>query len=107
MTPPTTEVFDYRAWQFWLNVIIAIGVLLNTVYTWWSNRSKVNSTRFNDLEKRITKVESNKGCDQHAEFDKRQREVETKVNLILGRMEGVGNSLDIIQQHLMTEKGNR
>ncbi|WP_321532280.1 hypothetical protein [uncultured Desulfuromonas sp.] len=105
---------DYSAWQFWLNLIIAIGVVLNTAYTWWSNRSKVTAKTFaehaaqlENIRNRMTKVEANSGCSQHSDFDVRLRKVEIVVGKTDGRLEGIGNALDNIQNFLMTGNGNR
>jgi len=104
---------NYQAWQFWLNTAAFILAGMSGAYTWWSNRSKATDKKFaehdDELEKirtRMTKVEASGGCSQHAELDVRVRKVEIVVGRIDGRMEGVGNALDNIQNFLM-EKGPR
>lgn len=41
---------NYTAWRFWVDMVVLAFVILNTAYTWWSNREKVNSKRFKTLE---------------------------------------------------------
>lgn len=101
-----TPEMDYTAARFWMDVLQSAGVILLGIYTWWVNREKVTSSRFTALETRLTKVEASGGCSQHAELDVRVRQVEVVVGRIDGRMEGVGNALDNIQNFLM-EKGPR
>jgi hypothetical protein len=103
---------DYTAWRFWADMLVLLTVLANTAYTWWSNRNK----RFSGLERRMDhtervnqelaeKLAARPSCSHHDTFDIRLRKVEGIVEKTDGRMEGVGKSLDIIQQHLMNQGG--
>jgi len=98
-----TPELDYTAARFWMDLIQSAGLVLLGIYTWWVNRAKVTNGKFRDLETRMAKVESRSGCAQHSDFDKRIRLVQESVSAINGRMEGVGHSLNIIQEYLMTK----
>jgi len=103
---------NYVAWKFWLDVAQLLGIVAVGLYSWWSNRSKATQKRFNRHDSRLGSVEveldhikqavEQRGpCQLHGQFDKRLRLIEGGVEKIDGRMQGVGNSLDLIQQHLM------
>ena len=101
-----TPELDYGAARFWMDVFQNGGLIALGVYTWWVNREKVTAERFARLEKRLTKVELSGGCAGHGDFDKRLRLVEEAVSAINGRLKGIGHSLNIIQEYLMT-RGER
>lgn len=44
---------DYAAWRFWMDVLVLLFVGANGLYTWWSNREKVTSKRFELLEAKV------------------------------------------------------
>ena len=44
---------NYTAWRFWLDIFVLVGVIANTVYTWWVNRERINNKRFVSLEKSV------------------------------------------------------
>jgi len=103
---------DYTAWKFWLDVAQLLGIIGVGAYTWWTNRSKATQKKFKGLEERISVVEfegsslkkafkARPPCLHHAEFDLRLRGVQEGVSNIEGRMVGIGNSLDLIQTHLI------
>ncbi|MEW6670213.1 MAG: hypothetical protein AB1427_00835 [Thermodesulfobacteriota bacterium] len=45
----------YHYWQFWLQMVQLIGIVVIGIYTWWTNREKVNASRFESLEKDVAK----------------------------------------------------
>ena len=44
---------NYVAWRFWADMGLVVIAGGNIVYTWWSNREKVNSKRFAKLEEDV------------------------------------------------------
>lgn len=52
MTPTPT---NYAEFKFYLDIIVLIGVIGNTGYTWYTNREKVTSQRFAKLEEEVVK----------------------------------------------------
>jgi hypothetical protein len=50
VTPPAT---NYAEWKFYIDIVVMILVAGNAGYTWWSNREKVTSQRFEALEKDV------------------------------------------------------
>ena len=86
-----------------MDLIRSAGFILLGIYAWWVTRAKVSNGKFRELETRMSKVESRSGCAQHGDFDKRIRQVQESVSEIKGRMEGIGRSLNIIQEYLMTK----
>ncbi|MGE4334543.1 MAG: DUF2730 family protein [Pigmentiphaga sp.] len=102
MTPSPS---NYQAWQFWFNVGYSVGLLALGVYTWWVNREKVTASRFSGLETRMQRVETRLAnlptCASHSKMDQDIDEVKGAVKRIEGRMEGIGNALDLIQTHLL------
>ncbi|MFH1984135.1 MAG: hypothetical protein ABIL58_20030 [Pseudomonadota bacterium] len=46
----------YSAWWFWVNIAQMCFTALMYAYVWWSNREKVNATRFKGLEDEVKKM---------------------------------------------------
>lgn len=44
---------DYAAWRFWFGVAQFAATIAVWIYVWWTNRAKVNATRFAELEKQV------------------------------------------------------
>jgi|SRR6185369_75747 len=76
MTPVVPT--NYAEYKFYLDIVVLVGVVANTGYTWWSNREKVTSQRFVALEKEVAerikptdlktaKADRDKLCASHKE----------------------------------------
>ncbi len=65
----TLPQLDYAAWKFWISILQLIGIIGLGVYSWWTNREKVNNKRFRQLKVDIDK-----------QVDKLQLEVDTKIS---------------------------
>ena len=50
LTPST-----YAEFKFYLDIVVLLGVIGNTCYTWYANREKVTSRRFVKLEEEVVK----------------------------------------------------
>lgn len=107
---------NYPAAMFWMNFTLAIINLVGVVYVWWSNREKVTTAKFDELKRHINQVEGTvkqieievkhrPDCQHHQGFEDRLDAMNGKLNriegMVEGRLEGIGNSLDLIQQHLL------
>ncbi len=46
---------NYAVWKFWIDVVVLLVVAGNWLYTWRSNREKVTTVRFEELEKAVAK----------------------------------------------------
>lgn len=73
---PVTPPPSYDAYKFYLDIVVLLGVLGNTGYTWWSNREKVTSRRFAALENEVServkladlkeiRAQRDKKCEEH------------------------------------------
>ena len=105
MTPSPT---NYSAWQFYLNIVVALGVVLNTGYTWLSNRKKGNDKRFTALEasldSKIGKEEANEylgRCTAHREqtdsLENQVRATESALQLLEQEIKYLPSSTEIQQ----------
>ena len=122
MTPET----DYRALMFYSGILQWVINGLIVIYLWIRDRKQASKKELNDKlksqdnrlaaqEKDILllqqKIERLPPCSHHdglethmKELDGRMEDVQAKTNKICGRMEGFGNALDLIQQHLLSQK---
>ena len=95
---------NYDAWRWWLDVVQTLGIVAVGIYGWWRNRERVTSIQLTELGKRITAIEESikhPKCTIHDGFESRLDTIDKGVSKIEGRMEGFGNALDLIQQHLL------
>lgn len=88
--------------RFWLDVIVLIAVAANTVYTWWSNKEKVNGGRIKSLEAKVAEKQDSEAaqkiladhearCRRHREqtgnLDATLRGLQSEVNHLPSRSE--------------------
>jgi tetrahydromethanopterin S-methyltransferase subunit G len=106
-------VTNYQYWalgfaifQFLFNTAIAISV-------WWKNRDKINSTRFKEVEDRLTKIESKVQsmpvCGNHSRMEDTDRHINDSLaqmgNLLAkidGRLDGINRMVDLLTQNELT-----
>lgn len=122
---------DYDAWRFWLSLAQAVATALIGIYVWLSNREKVTAGKFealardlragiNNLEEktgnrigridhRLTVVESS--CN-HAITHTDLSAVYERINAVSGQLSNLAggvsalqNSMTMIHEHLLREKG--
>ena len=131
----------YLAWQFWLQMVMFIGIVANGVYSWWSNREKVTAGKFTDLEKDVarrvteqalkdlnadrelrcnahqkrtgdlalsvnTLTAEMKALPGHANLNKlhgRVDAVQKELSTMNGRLEGIGRTVELINEFLIKE----
>lgn len=107
---------NYQAAMFYLTLIMTIVNIGVGISVWWTNRDKITNSRFKVLEDKMIAFESEikhrPDCQYHQAFESRldkitvgmakiEGNVSSGIAKLEGRMEGVGSSLDIIQQHLL------
>lgn len=104
---------NYPAAMFWMNFTLAVINLVGVIYVWWTNKEKVTTAKFDELKAHINKVENSvkkievevqhrPDCQYHGEFERRLDKLHGGINKVEGRLEGIGTSLDLIQQHLLS-----
>jgi len=97
-----SPVNNYAAWRFYLDVLVLVGVIFNTVYTWWANRARINNKRFVTLEQNVAEKISDqeardiidqqlKDCEKHrrhlSEMRLQTSRIETEMRQMPGRRE--------------------
>jgi uncharacterized phage infection (PIP) family protein YhgE len=55
MTDPNAVRPFYESWQFWWQMLMLVGIVVNGIYSWWVSREKVTGRRFAALEKEVSK----------------------------------------------------
>jgi len=55
MTDPDVGRPFYESWQFWWQMLMFVGIVVNGIYSWWATREKVTGRRFAALEKEVAK----------------------------------------------------
>jgi hypothetical protein len=77
--PLEASVTNYLAWKFWTDNLVLLVVIANALYTWWSNREKVTSSRFAALEKEVSeRLKKTDLAEANARRDKQCAEHKTK-----------------------------
>jgi len=103
---------DYLEAQFWWRVGETSLLVMVTIYTYLSNRTKVNRGAINDLEKGFSKMEQRvsllenevKHLPTHADFSKMNEKLSVIAKThheLSGEMKGVKRTLDLIHQSLL------
>lgn len=106
---------DYAAWRFWFDIGQYIVAFFVAIYIWLSNRDKARSKDledvkestskdFKEVENRITKLETS------AITLKDLGPVYDRINDIavdVAKIEGVKDTVDMIQEHLLNNGGTK
>jgi hypothetical protein len=95
--------------MFWVTVIMTVVNAGIGISVWWNNRDKITNARFKVLEDDVITLKSDvkhrPDCQYHQGFETRLDKLHGGIKhiegVVEGRMEGIGKSLDIIQQHLL------
>lgn len=101
------ETPNYVAWRFWIDMLVLVGVIANTAYTWWSTREKVNSKRFlrleNDVKERVTSAaidaiekEREVSCERHRG---RTSSIEGEIKKLATEVQHLPGQADIARVH--------
>lgn len=88
---------NYAAWKFWIDALVLIVVAGNWLYTWRSNREKVTTARFEELEKAVAKrvtreeleeakVKRDGKCDTHQHETKKLESSYNALQLEVGKL---------------------
>ncbi len=107
---------DYTAWRFWWDIIQTLILAAIGVYTWISNRTRVNSSRIQSLEHdidsrldsqgdRITRMEEAlRHAPSHEDLKRihrRMDETAAALNALAGEFKAVQHTLHLIHEHLL------
>lgn len=98
---------NYEFWRFWMGVVQLVGTAVLGIYVWWTNREKVNSTRFKSLENEVrdrvteaalTAIEKDRAerCDRH---QARTSSIENELHGIKTELKYHPNQTDIARVH--------
>ena len=106
-------MIDYKAYQFWLAVAVALEGIVVGVYTWVSNRDKAQAEDIKEvkgdlqkLETRVTRLEA--GSISHEDLSKVYDRINDVGNAVSGLDEaitGLRESVGLIHQHLLNSNG--
>lgn len=106
---------DYGAARFYFDVVVAVGVVLNTGYTWAANRTKGNKVAIEQVRQQVVHLESRfstlESQVQHLpgradveELHDRITEVANLVSETRGELRGINRTLENIHQSLLAER---
>lgn len=104
---------SYPAWAFWFSVFQFVFNIALAFAVWWSNREKVTTKRFGQLEGRMagmeTKIAALPVCGNHQRMEdndtrlfQRLDSLHGDIRELVGGVKGLTNSLELINQHLLT-----
>ncbi|MDA8428924.1 MAG: hypothetical protein M0T70_06675 [Geobacteraceae bacterium] len=103
---------NYQAAMFYLTLVMTVVNIIIGISVWWTNKEKVNSSRFKEVEERVTKVEGRVDrmpvCDNHSRIEKndiklfeRMDELHGDIRELVGGVESLTKTIYMINQHLM------
>ncbi len=108
-------MIDYRAWQFWLAVVVAVEGVVIGIYSWITNKDKAQAKDIKEIkgeiqgvENRVTKLEA--GSISHADLSKvyqKINDVGNDVSELNGSIKGLKESVGLIHQHLLNSGGGK
>lgn len=97
------DALDYKALDFWWNVFQTAILTVMAIYTWVVNRHRVNRESINEIDKRLTTVESDiRNLPSHTNL----RRIHENVNgltrdlaEVKGELKGINRTLHLIDEH--------
>ncbi len=103
---------DYAALRFWLDVVVLVGVVLNTLYTWHANRNRATRAaidrvdrRVDDLGNRMSAMETDL---RHQPSHNDLKRIYEKLDALAqaqatagGELKAVTHQLSLINRHLL------
>ena len=106
---------EYAGLQFYLNVILAVIMVANLIYTWFLNRDRVSTARIKDVERaieshreRLARAEERlKSAPTHADMGalhERINAVYGSLEKLAGEVSGLSRNVNLIHQHLLEER---
>ncbi len=102
MTPKT----DYAAWRFYFDIGQYVVAALVALYIYIGNRAKATAKDVKRIEERVTKLEAGSITkDDLGEVYNRVNDMSTTVSTLVGTMEGVKKSVDMITEFLLSKGG--
>lgn len=110
------EELDYTAWRFWWDVVQTLILAAIGVYTWLSNRTRVNASRIQSLEHdidqrldtqgdRLTRVEEairhGPSHEDLKRIHQRMDETNNAVGELVGELKAIRPTLQLIHEYLL------
>ena len=103
---------DYAQAKFWMDALVLVGVVLNTLYTWLANRNRATRSAINrvggkidGLDRRMTTVEGDmRHQPSHNDLKgiyNRLDEMSKAQSRAAGELQAVAHQLNLINQHLL------
>lgn len=111
-------MMDYEAFRFWFDLAQFAATCLIGLYVWIGNRHTVTIKRITQMEddidgrlddhgNRISRVEERiqhlPSQAQLAHLHESQSLVAEKLNLLIGRVDGINRAVDLMNQHLLSK----
>ena len=106
---------DYPAWKFWFDVVQYLITIIVAVYVWTSNRAHARKKDMDSVKEvvvgigtRVTKLETGAiSKDDLAAVYNRVNAISDQVSNLSGKMDGIGKSVDMIQEYLLNNGGKK
>lgn len=107
---------DFTAAKFWFDVAQGFFTLAVAVYVWLANRRKANQAEIDNVnmrvrhaEDRVLKLEAIKAYlpsnEEIGQIHSRVDQVGQGLKGMEGELKQINNTMQLIQQHLLAEKG--
>ena len=105
---------DWDKWRFALDVVVIVVVALNTVYTWWTSRTRATQAAIDRVDghlgeqvRRIdrleVRVDDAPDHDDLAALHEKLNDVGGSLRALNGEMGGIRRAVDLIHRHLMRD----
>lgn len=113
---------DYDAARFWWDIFISAMLAGNILFTWLTNRTKVNTDKIDLLEQKHdselkqinqklgdmdARLRQAIGIDALSPIYEKVGSINTKMGQMSGEFIGMKNQLDLILHHLLEAEGKR
>lgn len=107
---------DFEAYRIAYDIIQGLVLVALTIYTWVSNRTKVNTSAINRVDNRVTELaQRTQNLETRVSMmpgDKHIHDIYEKVNRVVeaqaasnGQLQAISRQLEMINQHLL--KGDK
>lgn len=109
------EAFDYRAVNFWWDIIQTAILSFVAIYTWLVNRTKANREAINAVNERVDGLHNRMTVVEHelehvpgepaiSGIHKRIDQLGQGVRHLEGEMKQINHTLHLIQQHMLERR---
>lgn len=106
---------DYRAGQFWFNVVQWIGTIGLGAWVYISNKVKAQKQDIDDVNEAVVKIDNRVAKLETAALSQEDlgkvhdkiNQVSDRVSMMCGKMDGIKGAVDMIQDHLLNNGGKQ